>query len=137
MALVSQVVNRALRLLQVIDANQATPARDSQTAMEALNGMVTRWEANGLALGWSNVSAVDDTLPLPDEALEAVTFNLAVRLAAEYPLPQAMPGIADLAKSLLAELRRDRLTSAPITLASDLPRAESGGGWDIVNDVPR
>lgn len=134
MALVSSIVNRALRLLNVIDANASTPARDSQTAIEALNGMLTRWEANGLALGWSNVSAVDDTLPLPDEALEAVTFNLAVRLAAEYPLPEAIAGISDLAKHLLSELRRDRLTEMPLKLASDLPRAESGGYFDIRTD---
>lgn len=134
MALVSQIVNRALRLLEVIDANQATPARDSQTAMEALNGMVTRWEANGLALGWSNVSAVDATLPLPEEALEAVTFNLAVRLAPEYPLPAALPGIVDLAKHLLSELRRDRLTEMPLRQNSDLPASERGGRYNIYTD---
>jgi len=46
--------------------------------------MCNRWEANGLALGWVNVTAPDGTMPSPTEAEEAIAYNLALRLAPEY-----------------------------------------------------
>lgn len=134
MAFVSEVLASALRRLQVIDRNGSVPARDAQFAIEALNDMVTRWEGSGLALGWKNVSTVDETIPVPDEALSAVKWNLAVELAAEYPLPAAMPGIADKAKHLLNELRRDRLTEMPLVQCNDLPAPSAGGRFNILTD---
>jgi len=134
MALVSTIINRSLRLLGAIDPAADTPALDSQTAIVALNSMCTRWEANGLAMGWANVDAVDDTMPSPDEAEEAIVYNLAVRLAPEYAIPAAMPGIADMARQFLSELRRDRIVEMPLTLSHSLPASLRGGQWDITND---
>lgn len=133
--LVSEVVNRALRLLGVQDANASTDAIESQTAIVALNAMCGRWEANGLAMGWASVSAPDDTLPAPDEASEAIVWNLALRLAPEYGKLQRARELMPDADRFLADLRRDRLTSAPVSLCSDLPRGLSGH-WNIYTDEP-
>ena len=94
--------------------------------------MLTRWEANGLALGWANVDAVDDTMPSPAEAEEAIVYNLACKLAPEYAIPAAMPAIADMARTALMELRRDRITEMPLTLDCSLPRMQY---FDIYNDT--
>jgi hypothetical protein len=134
MALVSTVVNRALRLLKAIDAASATPALDHQTAVVALNAMVARWEANGLAMGWAPVSAPDGTLPAPEEAEEALAYNLAVALGPEYPEPSSWGEIKERARISLAELRRDRLTEMPLRQCSDLP--PSRGAWNITTDEP-
>ena len=93
--------------------------------------MCTRWEANGLALGWANVDAADDTMPSPDEAEEAIVYNLALKLAPEYAIPTAMPAIADMARTALMELRRDRITEMPIVMDTTLPRAKH---FDIYTD---
>jgi hypothetical protein len=134
--LVSAALTRSLLLLQAIDAAASLPAGDAETAMSALNAMMTNWESSGLAMGWSNVSVPDATLPILDEDEEAVVYNLAVRLAPYYAIPAAMPGIADMAKTFLAELRRRRLVEMPLRLNSDLPCPERGGFWNIYLDGP-
>lgn len=132
MALVSAVINRSLRLLNVIDPQEQTPALDSQTAITALNAMCRRWEANGMAISWSPVSAVDDTMPTPDEAEECIVYNLAVRLAPEYVPPASFALIEQRARESLAELRRDRAVEMPLVMANDLPR--NGQFFDIYTD---
>lgn len=134
MAKVLAVITRSLRLLKAIDAASAAPAIDVQTGLEALNAMLTRWEANGLALGWANATLTDADMPTPDEAEEAIAYNLAVTLGPEYPEPSSWGEIKERARQGLAELRRDRLTEMPLRLASDLP--PTCGRWNIFTDSP-
>lgn len=84
MAKVEAIVGRALRLIHVIDPRQPVQAIDMQTGITAMNAMLRRWEANGMALGWNDVSAPDEDMPCPPEAEEAIAFNLAITLAPEY-----------------------------------------------------
>lgn len=95
MAKVSAIVGRALRLIHVVDPRQPVQAIDMQTGITAMNGMLRRWEANGLSLGWTDVSAPDEDMPCPPEAEEAIAFNLALTLAPEYeqiPSPIVIAG---------------------------------------------
>lgn len=133
MATVSKIVSRSLRLLKVLDANEVAEAEQAEQAIDALNAMCTRWEANGLSIGWANVSGPDDTMPSPDEAEEAIVFNLAVRIAGEYSPPSSFASVSEGARLFLAELRRDRLASAPLTLKTDLPAR--CGGYDMYTDT--
>lgn len=135
MTAVSVVINRALRICKIIDIHDATPAVWTANAITALNQLVNRWEANGLALGWSDVTAPDDTLPAPVEAEEPIVYQLALRLNGESA-GQMSDDDKGHAKTLLAELRRDRLTEMPLKLASDLPCSERGGWFNIYTDEP-
>ena len=129
---VAQVINRALRLIKVLDAAEAAEGEDAATAIESLNAMATRWEASGLSLGWTNVSNPDDDLPAPDEAELALAFNLAILISAEY---EATPSelVFNGADGFLRALRRDRLVNAPLMQRqSDLPlpgTRSQWGGW--------
>lgn len=131
MTTVTQIVSRSLRLLGVLDPAEAAEAEDMTTGMQVLNGMLARWEANGLALGWASVSSPSATIPLPAEAEEAVAYNLALKLAPEYKVEPSAWIVGD-AREGLAALRRDCLVSRPLTIASDLPR--SLGHWNITTD---
>lgn len=128
MATVAKVINRALRVIRVLDAGEAASGEDAETAIEALNDMATRWEANGLSLGWQNVSLPGDTLPAPDESHEALSFNLAVRLAAEYDVSIDAAVYAG-AQTALNELRRDRITTNPLRQVAQVPAATARGVW--------
>ena len=134
---VSSIINRAGRLLKVIDAASATPALFSENALIALNAMCLRWEQNGLAIGWAVVDQVDDDLPCQDYAEEAIAYNLAVALGPEFPEPSTWGEIKQRAGDSLAELRRDRMVAAPLKQVSDLPAPEANcGQWNIYTDSP-
>ena len=111
---VSRIVSRALRLLRVIDPNESPEAEQMVGAIEALNGMMRRWEANGLSLGWSDVSVPSDEVPAPDEAIDAIVFNLATKLRPEYgaALEQDVYINADQG---LSALRRDIKVANPMS----------------------
>lgn len=133
MTTVTATIRRSLRLIRVLDAIDTPRAEDYQVGEDALNAMLARWEANGLALGWSAVSDPESTLPAPEEAHDAIAYNLALRLAPEFGLLPS-PDIVETARDTLADLRRDRLVSAPLRQPSDLPR--SHGYWNITTDEP-
>lgn len=115
MAQVQDIVRDALGHLRVIDANVPVKPIDMRDAIRALNLMVRRWEADGLALGWSDVAEPTDALPLPPEAEEAVGYNLALRLRARYGV-QVDPDIVALASAGLSALQRDRIVEMPLVL---------------------
>lgn len=130
MAKVLDIVSRALRILRKTDVNDVPPPEDVATAIVALNAMMQRWEADGLALGWSRVSTPDETLPAPPEAEEAIADNLALRLRAEYGAALE-PDVVRRAEDGLAALLRDRLTAAPLRLRARSPRA---GHYNVYTD---
>ena len=123
MSTVEKTVSRALRILRVIDARQPVKPADMSTAIDALNGMMTRWEANTLSLGWSNVENPSDDMPVPDEALDAIAYNLAVRLRPEYGTTLD-PDTIDMARRGLADLQRDQKRATPL---------ERGRGFGFYN----
>jgi hypothetical protein len=132
MTTATQLISRSLRLLSVLDPNTPASSVDIETGITALNSMLSRWEANGLAVGWASVTLGTDTVPLPAEAEEAVVYQLALRLRPEYGAALD-PDVIGRAREALAELRRDRLVFAPLKGVSDLP---SGGHWNITTDEP-
>jgi hypothetical protein len=86
-------------------------------------------------MGWSNVSAPDDTMPSPDEAEDCIIHNLACRLQG-YARPSDFSLVIEMARDGLADLRRDRLVEMPLTMTNDLPLAERTGWWNIYTDSP-
>jgi hypothetical protein len=121
MTQVSSIVRDALLHLRVQDAAEAVDAQAMQDAIRALNGMVQRWEADGVSLGWTDVSAPDDTLPAPAEAEEAISYNLAVRLRARYGVA-IDPDVIQLATDGLAALRADVIANSFARVSyDDLP----------------
>lgn len=125
MTTVADLLRDALGHIKVLDAGEAIEAEDARDAIRALNLMVTRWEAGGLALGWVNVSGPNDTLPLPFEAEETVGAHLAIRLAGRYGA--TLDGsVIEIAREGYEALLRDRLAASPIHHGVDLPSADAG-----------
>lgn len=124
MTTVAKLVARSLRLIQVIDAVQPVKAQDMETAIEALNAMMIRLEADGLAQGWSNVDSPSDTVPIPDEAETSIAFMLAKWLAAEYgvqPSALVMEGATQGENALL----RDQAVATPIRAIIAIPNPDN------------
>lgn len=129
-----QLVTRSLRICKVIDAAQAPSSLDYETAQTALNAMLTRWEATGLAMGWQNVDNPSDALPLPPEAEECVAYQLAKRIAVEYGV-MLSPDVEQMASDFMNDLLRDRAVEMPIEPKLDVPWPDRyyygyGFGWN-------
>jgi len=105
---VTQLVSRSLNLLGIYDPGDGLKSIDATTAILALNQMMARVEEDGIAVGWSPVVTVADTVPAPDAALEAIAANLAMKLAPEYRTPMR-PELVEMATSGMDAMRRDAI----------------------------
>lgn len=124
-----KLITRSLRLIRAIDADEAPDAKAAEDALDALNQMLARWEADGVSLGWSRMVAVQDELPLPEEAVEAVTFNLASQLAIEYGVaPEAR--VEQISTRGYNALLRDNFTDQGLSIRI----GGCGDRWDIYTD---
>lgn len=124
MATVAKVVGRALRLIQVIDARQPIRASDMETAIEALNAMIRRLEADGISLGWMPNDNPSDEVLVPDEAVQAVAANLAVVLAPEYGVSVSAV-VAQMAAAGMNDLMRDQAIATPIRPILSVPESSN------------
>lgn len=84
MAKAAEVVNRALSLILIQPSEAPIQADDAATALETLNDMMAEWDGEGLSVGYSRASSLSDDITVPDYALAAMKYNLALRLAPEY-----------------------------------------------------
>ena len=80
----STVIRDALQELLVQASEQPIQPNEATDAMRYLNRMMFSWEAKGVALGYTVVTSLGDEITVPDGALEAVVFNLAIKLAPQY-----------------------------------------------------
>lgn len=127
MTTVAKLVTRALRMIQVVDPMQSVKPQDMAGGIETLNAMMARWEADGLALGWSPVSNPSQDVPLPPEAETAVAANLAIELSPEYGTEPA-PLLVRMATNEHADLLRDQMVATPIRPILDVPTPASETG---------
>ena len=128
MTLVSSIVTAALRKLRIVDAAGTPEPAQMMQAIDAMNRMVMRWQANGTQLGFAPASMPDEAISIPIEAESVVIYSLALELGMEYGV---QPDVAtvNLARAYMADLIRDQFVSAPPrTLGMSSPRADSSWG---------
>lgn len=111
------LIRRSLLLIRVIGSNEAPDDDDAKDALMALNTMMRRWEANGIAMGWNDVADVNEELPAPPEAEEAIAYNLALRLCPLFGKEPTMD-LRGVARSGLEAVRRDAYANNPLILES-------------------
>lgn len=130
MTKVATIVRDTLLVLRVIDAQSAPEAEDSRDAISMLNRMMANWEADGVALGWAPVTSVNDDLPAPPEAEEAIIYNLALRLRGPFRKTMPIEDITLAASSFGSLLGRNWSTQhARLDYELPAPEATRGGSW--------
>lgn len=125
---VSEAISSSLKLLGAVSNGQAPTAQDMTDSIRVLNQMMRRWEKNGLALGWNDVSRPSEDLPIQPDAEEAIIYNLALRLRPYWGV-EISPDVVALAQQGLSELRRDRMVESPLS-----PDSFGGGTYDTRSD---
>lgn len=139
MTTANDVVFAALRKIRVIDSQGTVDPSDFVTAVELLNDMMTRWEADGTSVGWSNVAIPGDVCNFPDEAKLAVVYNLALFLGPEYGVA-IDPAVANTAMAMKKSLDRDVFVANPLRSGCNgapMPDSSWGSGYNIYSDSYR
>lgn len=106
-------------------------------AMLKLDRMIAMWNGRGIRLGWpipgGTDADLDEETDAPDSAWEAVTTNLAVRLAPGYG-KQVMQETKTVAATSYNELIARSVQSPPMRFPTTLPLGAGNKPW--VYDQP-
>lgn len=114
MATANELVSRSLRLLGVIASGETIEASVGQDALSVLNGLLAELYEAGIGLPQYSVGALSDTLTLDAADLEAVAYQLGIRIAPEYGLMPSPQHFATAAQSMFRLRQRYLQPSHPI-----------------------
>ena len=131
-----QLINRALREINVIAENEAASSEQGSQCLVKLNNMLELWKEVGIDFGWYEQSSTSGTAPVPDYAELAVVNNLAIICAPQYgaSVSLELAGAADRSyRMLLAKSQREALDNVDM---SHMPGGSGrfGSGYDIYKD---
>jgi len=85
-----KVIDKALSKIGVKILGVSVSADQYTDAIESLNDMMTSLDGNGINLGYSIVSAKEDSVTIPDFASAFVKSRLALKLASDYNITAAV-----------------------------------------------
>jgi hypothetical protein len=84
MATAAQVIKAALQKILVQASEAPFEADDYQDAIFAMNLWMTDLQAQGIALGYTEVSNLSDEVTIPTGALRGLINNLAIEVSPDY-----------------------------------------------------
>ncbi len=84
-----ELVHQALNEIGIADYDFDIGAEQTESAMRRMDNMLAMWDTKGIKLGYpvafdANGSTLDQNSNVPDSAVEAITTNLAIRIAPSY-----------------------------------------------------
>lgn len=80
------VINDALQELIVQASEQPIEAVEFYTAVRYLNRMMGEFAADGIPLGYTDVSSPSDPITVASGAINGMVYNLAMNLATQYDI---------------------------------------------------
>ena len=83
------VIDDTMQEILVSASEQSIEAVDFATALRYMNRMMATFDAEGIALGYTQVTKAADLITIPLGAIEGLIFNLALRLTTTYDIPVA------------------------------------------------
>jgi hypothetical protein len=83
------VIDDTMQEILVSASEQSLEAVDFATAMRYMNRMMATFDAEGIALGYTQVTKASDAITIPLGAIEGLIFNLALRLTTSYDIQVA------------------------------------------------
>jgi hypothetical protein len=114
-----QIINRALRLANVVDAANASEATDTANALETLNALLAEWYESGIGLPQYSFAQVSSAITCSEADREAISYQLASRIAGEYG-SELTPAQMSTANETMQRLRHRYFQPADISF-NELP----------------
>jgi len=123
------VITTALRLANVINERETPSAVQGQTGLELLNDLMSDWLEDGIELGYYPQTLTSATIPVDDEYLRGIKYNLSRDIAAHYgvDLPPETVRIAELTYQRLSKQTMEDFT----TDFSHMPYGSGRGIYDV------
>ena len=120
MATAAQVIKAALQELVVQDVEAPLEPSEYQDAMFYLNNFMFGLDADGVALGFTEIGSLGDEITVPPGAIQGVIKNLAVLLAPMFDIsaPQELLVQAD---TSMRTMERLGVSNGSIAFPSTLP----------------
>lgn len=78
------LVSDILQELLINSAEQSIPAVDFQTGVRYLNRYMAEQDADGVKLGYTEVTNPSDAITVPSGAINGIIYNVALHLATTY-----------------------------------------------------
>ena len=125
------VITSSLRLLNVINSIQVPTAEQDAQGLTILNDMMADWEQDGIELGYYPQTASSDTIPVLDQYLRGIKYNLAFEMAPFFGTSLTQEALA------IAQETKDRLVKGTVEVVDSsfghMP-AGNTGYYDINNE---
>lgn len=130
MAKASAFIKAALKEIVVLGAEAPLEASEAQDAIFYLNNMMAAFDADGIPLGYTEVSDLGDTVTIPAGANDGTITQLAVRLWDQFADGQPVPSTL-LARAISGKdtMRNIAFTIGASEFPSTLPIG-SGNEWE-------
>lgn len=132
MATVEQVAKSALRRILVQGAELDLEPGEYQDFMDAMNHYMLDLNAQGIALGYTEVSNLADQVTVPTGALRGVITNMAIEVAPEYG-GVVSDALVAAASDSLAAMRRLGFRIKSSRLPGTLPIGSGNKGFSSLH----
>ena len=129
MKTVLQVVNRAYSKIQVKQPNISLTDQEVDDAISELNAMMWEHDADGLHVGWADISSSSDQVG-PDWMTTLLENGLAVRMAPEFGV-QINPTVIAMYESALRVAEKVLVDVANIPFPNILPTGQGEGTYRL------
>ena len=132
-----QVIEDALREINVISEVDNASAEQGKYALRKLNQLMEVWRENDVEVGYYKQTSTSGTCPIPDWAELGVTCALAVAIAPKYgaSVSQETAVVADAAMGMISRKSiSEKLDNADM---SHMPHGSGrfGSGYNIETDI--
>ena len=130
------LINRALRELNVINEMQDASAEQGRDCLAKLNGMLALWQEVGIDFGWSRQTTTTGNAPIPELYELPVHTNLAILCASQYgaTVSRELAAVADKGYSMmLSKAQREELDNVSMSHMPD-GSGHSGNRYNINTD---
>ena len=137
MATTLEVIEDALREINVLAENDTASPEQGEYGRRTLNRMMALWREDSIDLGYFSQPNTSNDCPIPEYSETAVIAGLAIVLAPKYGATVSNELVA-VANSAIASVRRKLISeSLDNTDMSHLPRGQGHyhNGYDILTDT--
>lgn len=127
MATAAQVLKAALQRILVQASESELQADEYSDAMFAMNNLMAEYDADGISLGYTEVSTLADPITIPTGALRGLIANLAVEISPDYN-GNVTAALADAARMGKNTMRKLALNIPDTAYPSTLPIGSGNEG---------